>query len=161
MFGPASSSLTCSRGALHVPADRKQYKAAGRGQHCGTSWKEQQAEEALSGLGRQWPLVQMSSQRRQTVSKEEQRKAFHMSRIHPIKSNFFREHAPYHVLKPSQNGSSDDPQKQAHYVEDSSRPQKVVEMHHILAALHLCVLMIASHQFATTDGGTEEETAHS
>lgn len=69
----------------------------------------------------------------------------------------------YHVFKASQHCSSNYAQKESHDVEDGSGPQEVIEVHHVLAALHVCVLVVASNHLysARPVGGTERETAYS
>lgn len=57
----------------------------------------------------------------------------------------------HHVLKSPQHRGCDDAQKQSNNVEDSSRPQQVVKMHNVLAAPHLCVLMVPSSHFHSTE----------
>lgn len=69
----------------------------------------------------------------------------------------------HHVFEASQHRSSNDAQKEGHDVEDCSGPQQVIEVHHVLAALHICVFMVASNHLYTASpvGGTERETAYS
>lgn len=55
----------------------------------------------------------------------------------------------YHIFKAPQDGSSNDAQKEGHDVEDGGRPQQVVEVHHVLAALYVCVRVVAAHQFGS------------
>lgn len=63
----------------------------------------------------------------------------------------------YHVFEASQHCSSNYAQKKSHDVEDGSRPQEVIEVHHVLAALHVCVFVVASNHLypARPVGGTE------
>lgn len=69
----------------------------------------------------------------------------------------------YHVFEAPQHCSSNDAQKEGHNVEDGCGPQQVIEVHHVLAAFHICVFMVASNHFYTASpvGGTERETAYS
>lgn len=71
--------------------------------------------------------------------------------------------ATHHVFEAPQHRSSDDAQKQSYDVEDGGRPQQVIQVHHILAALHVCVLMVASNHLHTAGpagwGGEERDTA--
>lgn len=55
----------------------------------------------------------------------------------------------HHVFEASQHCSRNDAQEEGHDVEDRSRPQEVVEVYDILAAFHICVFMVASHQLDT------------
>lgn len=57
----------------------------------------------------------------------------------------------HHVLEAPQHGGGDDAQKQSNNVENSSRPQQVVKMHNVLAAPHICVLVVPSSQFHSTE----------
>lgn len=52
--------------------------------------------------------------------------------------------ATHHVFEAPQHRSRDDAQKQSHDVEDGGRPQQVIQVHHILAALYIRVLVVAS-----------------
>lgn len=61
----------------------------------------------------------------------------------------------YHVLKASQDCSGDDAQEEGDDVEDGGRPEQMVEVHNILAALHLRVLVITSSQLHITAQGGE------
>lgn len=69
----------------------------------------------------------------------------------------------YHVFEASQHCSSNDAQKEGHDVEDGSGPQQVIKVHHVLAALHICVFVVASDHLYTASpvGDTEKETAYS
>ncbi|KAJ8351211.1 hypothetical protein SKAU_G00226870 [Synaphobranchus kaupii] len=49
----------------------------------------------------------------------------------------------------AQHCSSDDAQKEGHDVKDGGRPQQVVEVHHVLATSHLCVLVVTAYQLHT------------
>ena len=73
------------------------------------------------------------------------------------------DYSTYQVFEASEDSSSNDAQKEGHDVEDGGGPQQVVEVHHVLAAFHLCVLVVASHNLSTARpvGGTERETAYS
>lgn len=75
----------------------------------------------------------------------------------------FHIHSRYHVFEASQHCSSNDAQEESHDVQDSRRPQQMVEVHHVLAAPHIRVLVVASDHFhsASPVGGTERETAYS
>lgn len=72
-------------------------------------------------------------------------------------------HLTYHVLEASQHRSGNDAQEEGHDVEDGSGPQQVIEVHHVLAALHICVFMVASDHLYTASpvGWTERGTAYS
>lgn len=69
----------------------------------------------------------------------------------------------HHIFEASQHRSSNDTQEKGHNVEDGSRPQQVVEVHDVLAALHICIFVVASDQLDTARpvGSTERETAYS
>lgn len=69
----------------------------------------------------------------------------------------------YHIFKASQHCCSNDAQEESHDIEDGSGPQEVIEVHHILTALHICVFMVAANHLYTASpvGGTERETAYS
>ncbi|TNN63415.1 hypothetical protein EYF80_026371 [Liparis tanakae] len=63
----------------------------------------------------------------------------------------------------SDHGRGDDAQKEGDDVQDRGGPQQVVQVHHVLAALHVGVFVVASEDLHTAGpvGGTERETAYS
>jgi len=69
----------------------------------------------------------------------------------------------HQVFEASQHGRGDDAQKEGDDVQDRGGPQQVIEVHHVLAALHICVFVVASNDLHTAGpvGGTERETAYS
>lgn len=69
----------------------------------------------------------------------------------------------HHVFEASQHCGGDDAQKEGHDVEDGGGPQQVIEVHHVLAALHVRVFVVATHHFDTASpvGGTERQRAYS
>lgn len=52
-----------------------------------------------------------------------------------------------HILKSSEDCSSDDPQEQADNVEDGGRPEEVVQMDDVLAAADINVLIVPAGDF--------------
>lgn len=65
----------------------------------------------------------------------------------------------YQVLEAPQHCSGNDAKEEGHDVEDGGGPQQVIEVHHVLAAAHICVLVVASADLDTASpvGGTERE----
>lgn len=55
----------------------------------------------------------------------------------------------HQVFETPQHCSSNDAQEEGHDVEDGRRPQQVMEVHHVLAALHVSVFMVASKHLYT------------
>lgn len=68
----------------------------------------------------------------------------------------------HHVFEASQHRCSNDAQKEGDDVEDGSGPQQVIEVHHVLAALHVRILVVAPDHLhaAGPVGGKERETAY-
>lgn len=61
----------------------------------------------------------------------------------------------HHVFEAPQHCGSNDAQEEGHDVEDGRRPQQVMEVHHVLAALHVSVFVVASeHLYAAGPLGT-------
>ena len=66
----------------------------------------------------------------------------------------------YHVFEATQHRRRNDAQEQSYNVEDGGRPEQAVQMHHVLAALHLCVLMVAPIELhAAAPVGETESTS--
>ena len=64
----------------------------------------------------------------------------------------------YHVFEAPQHSCCDDAQEESNDVEDGGGPQQVVEVHHVLTAPHLRVLMVAPHQLHTAGPVGETRT---
>lgn len=144
-----------------VPAGRRQCTVAGRGQ-CGAA-KKRWVQEALRGPGRWWPPVQTYSLRRQQESDKKMKNVDHLAYLTqtnlPIFFFFFYISGrmfplyflrlTHHVFEAPQHCSSNDAQEEGHDVEDGRRPQQVMEVHHVLAALHVSVFVVASEHLHT------------
>lgn len=55
----------------------------------------------------------------------------------------------HHVLEAAEHRGRHDAQEKGHHVEDGGEPEQVVELHHVLAATHLRVFVIAARQLHT------------
>lgn len=63
----------------------------------------------------------------------------------------------YHVFEASEHRSSNDAQEKGHNVQDSCGPQQVVQVHHVLAAFHICIFVVASDNLDTASPVGETE----